>query len=267
MTTSRRSFLEFTGSTALLAAGGLLTKAGKAYPRETGKTIRMGVVGGGFGYHDRGDLEKLVRNKKSRFYNLDGTPSWRFGFPPMHYPTHSLGYLVGVTRERIRKVSCLGWGSREHPFLTENAYDNPFWNCAAMMQTDKGHMCRCNVFWLCAAGGERAQWFGDQASLYMRNGGVHSDIQRQRMKSPREAVIPEYWKSDMLPEPMRHRAGHGSSAVFISAEFVNALLEEREPEIDLYESLAMTVPGIVAHESALKDGEQLTVPQFDRPTG
>ena len=26
----------------------------------------------------------------------------------------------------------------------------------------------------------------------------------------------------------------------------------------------MTVPGIVAHQSALKDGEQLSVPQFER---
>ena len=68
----------------------------------------------------------------------------------------------------------------------------------------------------------------------------------------------------MLPARMRHDSGHGGSAIFISAEFINALLEDREPEINLYESLAMTVPGIVAHESAFKDGEQLAVPQFDR---
>jgi hypothetical protein len=67
----------------------------------------------------------------------------------------------------------------------------------------------------------------------------------------------------MLPESMRHDSGHGGSAVFISAECVNALLEDREPEIDLYQSLAMTVPGIVAQQSALKEGEQLDVPQFD----
>jgi len=64
---------------------------------------------------------------------------------------------------------------------------------------------------------------------------------------------------------MRHASGHGGSAVFISAEFINALLEEREPECDLYDSLAMTVPGIVAHQSSYQDGEQLAVPQFERP--
>jgi hypothetical protein len=63
---------------------------------------------------------------------------------------------------------------------------------------------------------------------------------------------------------MRHNSGHGGSAAFLSAEFINALVQEREPAIDVYESLAMTVPGIVAHQSALKNGEQLKVPQFEK---
>ena len=69
----------------------------------------------------------------------------------------------------------------------------------------------------------------------------------------------------MLPEPMRLPSGHGGSHTFLSAEFVNALVEDREPAIDVYESLAMTVPGIVAHQSALRSGEQMQVPQFDKP--
>ena len=47
--------------------------------------------------------------------------------PPMHYPTHCLGPLTGVTRERIRRVSCLGWGGgRGHPSLDDNDYSNQF---------------------------------------------------------------------------------------------------------------------------------------------
>ena len=103
------------------------------------------------------------------------------------------------------------------------------------------------------------------ATLYMAVGGLHGDIQRTKDKGTKPVEVPEYWKSDMIPETMRHGSGHGGSAVFISAEFINALVEDREPEIDVYEALAMTVPGIVAHQSAFKEGEQLPVPQFDRP--
>jgi predicted dehydrogenase len=227
---------------------------------------------GGFGelfyseveyYHDRGDLEKLVADKASRFYEPDGSRSWRWGLPPLHYPTHSLGYLVGVTRERITTVSALGWGT-SHPWCRDNRYKNPHFNECALMQTDRGHMVRCSVFFLIGAEGERAQWFGDKGTLYMDNHGVHPDTWKDRMQGVKPLRIPNYWNSDMLPAPMRHESGHGGSAVFICAEFINALLENREPAVDVYESLAMTAPGIVAHQSALKNGLQLKVPQFDK---
>ena len=37
------------------------------------------------------------------------------------------------------------------------------------------------------------------------------------------------------------------------------------PLVNVYEALAMTVPGIIAHQSALKGGETLKVPQFEPP--
>ncbi len=233
---------------------------------------------GGFGelyyseleyYHDRGDLDALVSDTSSRFYEPDGSHSWRWGLPPMHYPTHCVGHLVGVTRERITHVSCLGWGGK-HAWLEENRYDNPFWNESALMRTDQGHMVRCNIFWLVAGHGERARWFGDRGALHMAIDGLHEDSWFPRSKALDrnenvEAVdIPEYWQSEMLPERMRHRSGHDGSHTFLAAEFINALVDDREPAVDVYESLAMTAPGIVAHQSALNNGEQLAVPNFDR---
>jgi len=58
--------------------------------------------------------------------------------------------------------------------------------------------------------------------------------------------------------------GHGGSHGHLSHEFVMAILENREPLVNIDEALAMTVPGIVAHQSALKDGESLEVPRYDR---
>lgn len=226
-------------------------------------------------HHDRGDLERLAKDKTTRFFMPDGSYSWRWGYPPMHYPTHATAFLVGVTKERLAKVSCLGWGTGDHPFLTDNIYDNPFWNCASLMHTNRGNMLRCNVFWLCASHGERAQWFGDKATFYMDKGEVHGDKLFFRTKGDTptqydlpvqaggDVDVPVYWKTDMVPEPLRHASHHGDSHVFITSEFINSLIEERPPAVDIYEALAMTVPGIVAHESALKNGEQLDVPQFD----
>lgn len=34
----------------------------------------------------------------------NGKPTWRHGFPPMHYPTHCTAHLIGVTGERLIKT-------------------------------------------------------------------------------------------------------------------------------------------------------------------
>jgi hypothetical protein len=78
------------------------------------------------------------------FHN--GQRTWRYGYPPMLYPTHSTGLLVGVTNERLIEVSCLGWGNPENPSLKDNAYGNPFSSASALLKTNRGHSCRCNVF-------------------------------------------------------------------------------------------------------------------------
>jgi len=69
---------------------------------------------------------------------------------------------------------------------------------------------------------------------------------------------------ERLPESLRKDSGHGGSHTFITHEFISALIEDREPAVNLYEALAMTVPGIVAHQSSLKGGEQMKIPSFDR---
>ena len=253
-------------------------KSGLAYMQAESSWYRTGVIfarnafkEGALGevfyteaeyYHDRGSLEALNTNKQTRFWDPDGTPSWRRGYPPLGYPTHSTGCLVGVTGERITRVSALGWGQK-HEFLADNRYDNRFWNECALMETDQGHMFRCNVFWLVPGHGERAQWYGDKAGMWMANHGEHGDFMRQRMGGGQKALkLPKYYNSDMIPEPMRHPSHHGDSAVFITAEFINAVVQQRTPEIDVYHSLAMVLPGIIGHQSALRGGEQLKVPVF-----
>jgi len=128
-----------------------------------------------------------------------------------------------------------------------------------MFLTEKGHPFRCNVCWDIHGHGERAQWLGTEGAMYMPgSGGQPFALQ---LADGSMNALPDYWH--MVPEKMRYDSGHGKSHPFITNEFVMALVEEREPEVDLYEALAITVPGIVAHASSFKDGEQLDIPSFD----
>jgi hypothetical protein len=59
--------------------------------------------------------------------------------------------------------------------------------------------------------------------------------------------------------------GHGGSHGQLTSEFVDAILRDRKPWVDVAKSLNMTVAGIVAHQSALKDGEPMKIPQYRHP--
>ena len=201
-----------------------------------------------------------IGREKHELSYMNGQRTWRYGFPPMLYPTHSTAFLVGVTGERLTKVSCLGTGDPDEPSLKDNAYNNPFLNGMALFETDRGNPFRCNVCWDIHAEGERAQWFFERGSIYMPgSGGQPRTLDED---GTRTQELPDYF--GRVPEAMRYDSGHGASHPFITNEFVMACVEDREPTIDLYEGLAYCVPGIVAHASALKGGEQMKIPPFSK---
>jgi predicted dehydrogenase len=191
------------------------------------------------------------------FFN--GERTWRYGYPPMLYATHSTGLLVGVTDEHFSTVSCLGWGDPSNSGLGDNAYQNPFSSASALLKTSKGHQCRCNVFWDGKAEGERAQWFGTELTFYMPGSGGQP-FRLEGESAPAWQSLPDYW--GRIPPTLERNPGHGGSHPFLTHEFISALIEEREPAVGLREALAMTVPGIVAHQSAIAGGVQMTIPSY-----
>ena len=158
-----------------------------------GKSLLIGK--GGFGeifyteceyYHDF-NFDERLNSSQSLYYNPDGSNSWRQGLPPMRYPTHSLAFHIGVTRERVVSVSCQGLRDpAKIARLKINPYNNPFFNEFALMRTNKGHMIRHNECrQIAAIESERAQWFGEKGTLMMaKAGGIRGTVKRNRPGFP-----------------------------------------------------------------------------------
>jgi hypothetical protein len=75
-----------------------------------------------------------------------------------------------------------------------------------------------------------------------------------------EQQLPDLVKPPLPPGVQA--GGHGGSHGYLGHEFVMSILENRRPLIDVAWALNMTVSGIVAHQSALKDGERMKIPQY-----
>ncbi|PCJ14312.1 MAG: oxidoreductase [Planctomycetota bacterium] len=185
-------------------------------------------------------------------YNVGAVPSyknWRVGLPPQWYPTHSNAYYTGVTGGSFTEVSCQAMPSLlERLQPQNNIYKNAFGTEIALLRTSDGGTARMAVSWDTPGDhGERGRVRGQRGSFYGKYQGL-------------EKKLP-----DVTPTPLPPgvtAGGHGGSHGRLMNEFVHSILENRKPLIDVAQALNLTVAGIVAHLSAIKDGELLKIPQY-----
>jgi predicted dehydrogenase len=203
--------------------------------------------------YQAGQLGKLIYSE-GEYYHYFGEPlggynpktkqvdtnGWRKGFPPQYYPTHSNAYYIGVTGGSFTEVSCMGnHGIVPHLQAANNDYKNPFGSEIALFRTTEGGMSRMAVCW-------------DMPSVHGEQGRVYGQKDGKGQVNTDRPPLP----------PGVAGGGHGGSHGQLSSEFVDAILRDRKPRVDVAQALNMTVAGIVAHQSALKDGGLLKVPQY-----
>lgn len=218
-----------------------------SYFRPDCYAMRQVYQAGGFG--------RLVYSE-GEYYHYHGKPldsfkGWRMGMPPLWYPTHSTAYYVGVTGKRFTSVSCVGFNAGFPAYKPgANRYNNPFTDEVALFETSESGSSRilmCKGIYDFVV--ERGRVFGERGRM---DGTEYHGSAKQ---------LPDIAKPSLPPGVPA--GGHGGSHGYLANEFITSILQDREPLVNIYEALAMTVPGIVAHQSALKDGERLKVPQYD----
>jgi len=200
----------------------------------------------------KGHLGKIIYSEGEYYHYacsvIDSYKGWRIGMPPQYYPTHSNAYYCGVTGGSFTEVTCLGMPSIRPELMPENnVYKNPFGTEIALLKTSEGGMSRMAVSWDTPGdGGERGRIRGQKGCYYGTFKGL------EKVAIPKKPPLP----------PNVSAGGHGGSHGHLMNEFIMSILENRKPLVDVTMALNMSVSGVVAHQSALKDGETLKIPQF-----
>ena len=209
--------------------------------------------------YNAGGFGKLVYSE-GEYYHYMSTPlpsfkDWRVGLPPQYYSTHSNAYYVGVAGGSFTEVSCMGMPSVvEHLQAKNNPYKNPFGTEIALFRTSEGGMSRMAVSW--DTPGHNIRGYGGVGGCVRgQRGSMNGMEYKGLLKS-----LPNLRRPSLPPEIKP--GGHGGSHGHLCNEFVESILENRKPLIDIYAALNMTIPGIIAHQSAMKDGELMKIPQY-----
>ncbi len=213
--------------------------------RNTTYAMREIYKVGGFG--------KLIYTEGEYFHYcpkpLPSYKEWRKGFPPIWYCTHSTGYYISVSGGSLTEVSCMGIPSILPDLRPKaNVYQNPYGTEIGLFRTSEGGMARFAVS-IDTPGGH-----GETGRVHGQKGSFDREYKGTSLNLPD-------LKKPPLP-PGVDTGDHGGSHGYLMDEFVMSIIEDRKPLVDIATALNMTVPGILAHESALRDGENMKIPQY-----
>lgn len=187
----------------------------------------------------------------------------KLGSPPMYYPTHATSFAISVTGAHMVEVSCQGYAYPDDDwFSADHIWGNPYCNEIALFRMSNGAVARmmeCRR--VGHPGQERCTIYGTEGSFEWGLAGCV-----WATKHGYERVEPP-----LLHEPLPDELegfvtqGHGGAEVYLMNEFVNAVNEGRMPRINVWEAVRYWAPGFVAHESAMRGGELLKVPDWGPP--
>ena len=234
--------------------------------------------------YENGELGKIQFLKASHQQDMDGWPNYWPGLPPMHYATHCVGPVLGLSRAEAAEVSCFGSGTIREELIGE--YHSPFAveSCHIKFRDSDltAHVYR-SLF-------DTARQYRESFEVYGSKKSIewplieHEPLVVHTAKKP-EAEIPSKEEppdfAHLLPAEIQsftthgvynndgdehlsftQGAGHGGSHPHLVHQFVQMLKTGNDAYPNARESSNITCVGILAHESALQGGATIPLPEF-----
>lgn len=234
--------------------------------------------------YEKGELGKIQFLKASHQQDMDGWPDYWPGLPPMHYATHCVGPVLGLTQAEAEYVSCFGSGTIREEL--HKHYNSSFAVETAHIKF-RGSDLSAHVY---RSLFDTARQYRESFEVYGSKKAVEWPLiegkplvvhtaKKPEPEIPEEVECPDY--AHLLPEEIQpfttggvydeddnqhlsftQGAGHGGSHPHLVHEFVSALVDNKQPFPNARQSANITCVGILAHESAMRGGEIINLPDF-----
>jgi predicted dehydrogenase len=266
---------------------------------------RKQLAGGKFGriFYAEGDYVHDMDLGFYEAYQYSGGERWKetASYPPMLYPTHAVGGVLGAVPAHAVSVSCVGVRDDRNDGVFDkdvSMFGNDFSNATALFELNDGGVMRTNemrrVGYPSHIRESRFRFFGTEASfeqlakvsVWQDKQNVH-DISEQMETRPsiplddpslanvapelRDAFVsglaPDHDPGRLPEEFLGAPNGHEGSHHFLVDDFVTAVNNGTLPPVNAWVAARFTLPGIVAHQSALQNGERLAIRDFGDAPG
>jgi predicted dehydrogenase len=261
---------------------------------------RERIAAGAWGrvFYSEGDYVHDMDNGFYAAYQFSGGDAWKAtaSYPPMLYPTHAIGGVLGALPTYATSVSCIGvQDDRGDGVFDKNVsmFGNDFSNMSALFHLADGGVMRTNEFRRVGHPADvhesRFRFYGtdgvmEQTSTSaaesdrktIRDIGdlfrtkIDIDESSEEFKGIDPALLNSFLSGtakvhdrSRLPRSFDGaRNGHEGAHHFLADDFVRAVRDRTLPPVNAWVAARFTLPGVVAQESARRDGERLPIPDF-----
>jgi predicted dehydrogenase len=228
----------------------------------------------------KGELGKIQYLAASHPQDMDGWPEYWEHMVPMHYATHVVSPCLGLIDGRAEYVSCFGSGTVRESLQEKSNSRFAVESCHIRVKNSDVacHIWRA-LFDTARQYRESFDVYGTKQSFeWTLVAGEEHILHTAKKPEPEIAscvAVPDY--AHRLPEPIRcftraiqdaeHRSfiqggGHGGSHPHLVNEFIRALLDDREPWPNAVTAANWTAVGICAHQSAMRGGQIVYLPEW-----
>ena len=221
---------------------------------------------------------QFLRGSHQQNMSLPGWPEYWYGMPPMHYATHAVGPLLRLANARAESVVCFGSGRIRDEYVAR--YGSPFAVESALVKLkDSDLACEVtrSLFDTIRQYRESFDVYGTERSFEWeqtigQNPVVYSGFEdAERVEVPDTGrLLPKeiagFTRAGVYDEEHEHTSfiqggGHGGSHPHLVHEFVSAIRDRRNATVDAATAANWTMTGVCAHESAMRGGERIAIPQ------
>ncbi len=253
--------------------------------RETGKKYMMMetvIYSREFLYvkelYETGKLGRIQYLRATHQQEMLGWPGYWEGLPPMHYATHVVSPCLALAGKDAEYVSCFGSGRIQEHLIPK--YNSPFAVESAHIKLHDSDLVAEVMRSLFNTARQYRESFDVYGSKMSFEWPLieHEPPVVHIGETPHRVDVLDF--AHLLPEPIQgfttkgvyggeqqhlsfiQGAGHGGSHPHLAHQFLMSIVEDREPFPNARQSANWTAVGILAHESALKGGERMNLPEW-----
>ena len=221
--------------------------------------------------HERGEFGEIVYAEAEYLHAKnpdDFAPPkdpnhWRTFNPAIKYITHELGPLLYIMDDRCVSVTCM------EPDVVYNPYVKRIGQGVALLKTEKGAVIRILISFGAYTSydhnyrimGTRGQIMTDP--LKNIDFGAHSWANLHNIPGTFAEKIEIPVTARYVDEYGNSAAGaHGGADPIMLQDFIDCIREHKQPKLDVDFAINMSLPGILAHESAVQGGTAIEIPKI-----